>query len=192
MSITDRHMSPRALIIGVNQPKADATFAPLRSAERDANDLASELRRCGFAVEALIGDQATVAAIRDAVARIREEATADSDLLIAFCGHGAWLPKPGNPDGITFLVSADYRTQRAEKNPHYYLSLSWWHEQFLDWDDPRSVLLILDCCFAGNIARDAERTSIDEALKQRFQGVKVPTGRLRAYLAATMSRRQGV
>jgi hypothetical protein len=50
-------MSKRALIIGVNRPQNDPTFAPLRSAERDANDLASALHDCGFA--GAIADRAT-------------------------------------------------------------------------------------------------------------------------------------
>jgi Caspase domain. len=109
-------MSKRALIIGVNRPQNDPTFAPLRSAERDANDLASALHDCGFQVQSLIGPQATTAAIRDAIAELREQVDDKNDLFIAFCGHGAWIPVDGHPDGATFLVSADYLTQRAKKN----------------------------------------------------------------------------
>jgi tetratricopeptide (TPR) repeat protein len=180
-------MSKRALIIGVNRPQNDPTFAPLRSAERDANDLASALHDCGFQVQSLIGPQATTAAIRDAIAELREQVDDKSDLFIAFCGHGAWIPVDGHPDGATFLVSADYLTQRAKKNPKHYLSLDWWYEELLDWNEPRSVVLVLDCCFAGNVARAAARHAIDTAIVQRFRGVTIPTGRLRAYLAATIS-----
>jgi tetratricopeptide (TPR) repeat protein len=179
-------MSKRALIIGVNRPQNDPTFAPLRSAERDANDLASALHDCGFEVQSLIGQQATTAVIRDAIAELREQVDDKSDLFIAFCGHGAWIPVDGHPDGATFLVSADYLTQRAKKNPKHYLSLDWWYEELLDWNEPRSVVLVLDCCFAGNVAQAAERRSIGDAIEQHFRGVTVPTGRLRAYLAATV------
>jgi tetratricopeptide (TPR) repeat protein len=180
-------MSKRALIIGVNRPQNDPTFAPLRSAERDANDLASALHDCGFQVQSLIGRQATTAAIREAIAELREQVDDKSDLFIAFCGHGAWIPVDGHPDGATFLVSADYLTQRAKKTPKHYLSLDWWYEELLDWNEPRSVVLLLDCCFAGNVARAAARHAIDTAIVQRFRGVTIPTGRLRAYLAATIS-----
>jgi Caspase domain. len=180
-------MSKRALIIGVNHPKNDPLFAPLRSAEPDAHDLASALHDCGFAVQSLIGQQATTAAIRDAIAELREQVDDKSDLFIAFCGHGAWIPVDGHPDGATFLVSADYLTQRAKKTPKHYLSLDWWYEELLDWNEPRSVVLLLDCCFAGNVARAAARHAIDTAIVQRFRGVTIPTGRLRAYLAATIS-----
>jgi tetratricopeptide (TPR) repeat protein len=179
-------MSKRALIIGVNHPQNDPLFAPLRSAERDANDLASALHDCGFAVQSLIGQQATTAAIREAIAELREQVDDKSDLFIAFCGHGAWIPVDGHPDGATFLVSADYLTQRAKKTPKHYLSLDWWYEELLDWNEPRSVVLLLDCCFAGNVARAAARHAIDTAIVQRFRGVTVLTGRLRAYLAATV------
>ncbi|WP_031460608.1 caspase family protein [Chloroflexus sp. MS-G] len=179
-------MTKRALIIGVNHPRNDPLFAPLRSAERDANDLASALHDCGFQVQSLIGPQATTAAIRDAIAELREQVDDKSDLFIAFCGHGAWIPVDGHPDGATFLVSADYLTQRAKKNPKHYLSLDWWYEELLDWNEPRSVVLVLDCCFAGNVAQAAERRSIGDAIEQHFCGVNVPTGRLRAYLAATV------
>jgi tetratricopeptide (TPR) repeat protein len=178
-------MSKRALIIGVNRPQNDPTFAPLRSAERDANDLASALYDCGFAVQSLIGQQATTAAIREAVARLRRQADSESDLFIAFSGHGAWIPVDGHPDGATFLVSADYDSETATGDPNYYLSLDWWYTQLLAWDKPRGVVLLLDCCFAGNIALPATRHAIDTAIVQRFRGVTVPTGRLRAYLAAT-------
>ena len=180
-------MSKRALIIGVNRPQKDPTFAPLRSAERDANDLASALHDCGFQVQSLIGQQATTAAIREAVARLRRQADSESDLFIAFSGHGAWIPPvAGHPDGTTFLVSADYESEIATGDPNYYLSLDWWYTQLLAWDKPRSVVLALDCCFAGNVAQAAERRSIGDAIEQHFRGVTVPTGRLRAYLAATV------
>ena len=68
----------------------------------------------------------------------------------------------------------------------YYLSLDWWYTQLLAWDKPRSVVLVLDCCFAGNVAQAAERRSIGDAIEQHFRGVTVSTGRLRAYLAATV------
>jgi tetratricopeptide (TPR) repeat protein len=178
-------MSKRALIIGVNHPQNYPLFAPLRSAERDANDLASALHDCGFQVQSLIGLQATTAAIREAVARLRRQADSESDLFIAFSGHGAWIPVEGHPDGATFLVSADYDSETATGDPNYYLSLDWWYTQLLAWDKPRSVVLVLDCCFAGNVAQAAERRSIGDAIEQHFRGVTVPTGRLRAYLAAT-------
>lgn len=179
-------MSPRALIIGVNQPKADSNFAPLRSAERDANDLASALHDCGFEVDVITGERATTEAVRRAIANLRIQTSDTSDFIIAFCGHGLWLPVDDQPDGVTFLVCADFETEVAKSDLTYYPSLDWLYRQTLAWEKPRSVLLILDCCFAGNIARDAARIPIDEALKQRFEGVKVPTGRLRAYLAATI------
>ncbi len=178
-------MSKRALIIGVNHPQNDPTFAPLRSAERDAHDLASALHDCGFAVQSLIGPQATVDAIRKAVAELRRKADSESDLFIAFSGHGAWIPVEGHPDGATFLVSADYDSEIATGDHNYYLSLYWWYTQLLVWDKPRSVVLVLDCCFAGNVAQAAERRSIGDAIEQHFRGVNVPTGRLRAYLAAS-------
>jgi len=179
-------MSKRALIIGVNRPQNDPTFAPLRSAEPDAHDLASALRDCGFEVQSLIGSEATTAAIREAVAGLRRQANGESDLFIAFSGHGSWIPVTGYPDGVTFLVSADYESETATSDPNYYLSLDWWYTQLLAWDKPRSVVLVLDCCFAGNVAQAAERRSIGDAIEQHFRGVTVPTGRLRAYLAATV------
>jgi hypothetical protein len=91
-----------------------------------------------------------------------------------------------HPDGTTFLVSADYESEIATGDPNYYLSLDWWYTQLLAWDKPRSVVLALDCCFAGNVAQAAERRSIGDAIEQHFRGVTVPTGRLRAYLAATV------
>ena len=180
-------MSKRALIIGVNRPQNDPTFAPLRSAEPDAHDLASALRDCGFEVQSLIGSEATTAAIREAVAGLRRQANGESDLFIAFSGHGSWIPVTGYPDGVTFLVSADYESETATSDPNYYLSLDWWYTQLLAWDKPRSVVLVLDCCFAGNVAQAAERRSIGDAIEQHFRGVTIPTGRLRAYLAATIS-----
>jgi tetratricopeptide (TPR) repeat protein len=179
-------MSKRALIIGVNHPQNYPLFAPLRSAERDANDLASALHDCGFAVQSLIGSEATTAAIRKAVAGLRQQADSESDLFIAFSGHGAWISVEGRPGGATFLVSADYESETATSDPNYYLSLDWWYTQLLAWDKPRSVVLALDCCFAGNVAQAAERRSIGDAIEQHFRGVTVPTGRLRAYLAATV------
>ncbi|WP_298815482.1 AAA family ATPase, partial [uncultured Chloroflexus sp.] len=182
----------RALIIGVNHASNESHLAPLRSAESDARRLAAALEEpaCGFEVTLLLGEQATATAARDTIVEwISQVETKPLDLLIAFCGHG--LPvQCDDGSNETFLVTADFRQAHAARDRHRFLSLRWLYEQVYAARAPRSALLMLDCCYAGDIATvPGERHVIDlfAVIEQYRQRDRAPvfTDRYRAILAAT-------
>lgn len=140
-----------ALVIGVNGPEQADFLAPLQHAEQDAADLVQVLRRveCGFKVHTLSGEQATAGAIQDAFFDLRDQFT-DSDLLLLyFSGHAEPLTvRDGSSD--IFFATCDYHPDKARRNPARFFSLHWLYQELADTDSAGDILVILDCCYAGN------------------------------------------
>lgn len=85
-----------ALLVGVNEYDR-RKFDPLEFAERDVEELASELRASGYEVRLLLGSaegdrRATRANVELAVDRLLQNVTRHDLLLLAFAGHGQQLP----------------------------------------------------------------------------------------------------
>ncbi|MEF3274632.1 MAG: caspase family protein, partial [Chloroflexus sp.] len=188
-----------ALIIGVNQARQDSHLPPLRSAETDAQQLAAALSACGFKITLLVGADATTSRVRDDILAVLSQAkTATNhhdplDLLVAFCGHG--VPVVGPTGEETFLVTNDFKHNVAGMAPEHYLSLRWLYQRVYQSEVPRSVLLMLDCCYAGDIVTVPEkRHQIDlfavfDTYRQQGR-IRVPQDRLRAIFAATSPHQQ--
>lgn len=131
----------RALLVGIDHyPSPDS----LSGCIADAVALAEVLKthadgRPNFSTELLVSrtDDVTRGALRDALARLFSNAQ-DTDLLFFFSGHG----------GRT-LWGADLVTQDATANS---LGVSVNDLMTLaNGSEARSVTLILDCCFAGDL-----------------------------------------
>ncbi|MFV9506454.1 MAG: tetratricopeptide repeat protein [Oscillochloridaceae bacterium umkhey_bin13] len=121
-------------------------------AERDARAVAAVLDApaCGFAVELRTGEQLSADTLKRQIEELLYEATAESDLFFYFSGHA--LPVARGPrDSETFLVTGDFDAKRAARFPERYLSLRWLYENLYRDENARSVVIFLDCCFAGDI-----------------------------------------
>ncbi|OAN43807.1 hypothetical protein A6A03_17725 [Chloroflexus islandicus] len=181
-----------ALIIGVDRA-ADPHLAPLASAERDASALAAALEApaCGFTVTLLLGPEATAQRIRREITALRKQAKQHPlDIIVAFCGHGVPVALDGGGNE-TFLATHDFTTDDAALDATAFLSLRWLYRQVYEAPEPRSAVLILDHCYAGNI-RDAgnDRLMIDlraaiEQYRAEQRSTPVPRDRLRAIFPAT-------
>jgi hypothetical protein len=81
-----------ALVVGVNgAPATSAYLAPLQYAERSAAELARVLEAfCDFELlpPPLLGEQATTAAVQQAIRKLALQRTAEDFLLFYFAGHG--------------------------------------------------------------------------------------------------------
>jgi WD40 repeat protein len=79
-----------ALVVGINKyHHADLNKPfPLEFAEADARDLADLLKKAGYQVTRLTGDQAKLDAIRAALERLRQVPGDGGIFLVALAGHG--------------------------------------------------------------------------------------------------------
>jgi uncharacterized caspase-like protein len=146
-----------AVVIGVSH-YADAAIPALRYAEADARAMHDFLRSpLGGAVPAerirlLVNEQATTAAIRDALFTFLQQAEPDDQVTIYVATHGA--PDPARPANL-YILSYDTDVQRMAATA------------FPMWDfqtavrrqiAAQRVVVIADACHsAGTLVDDAQR-----------------------------------
>lgn len=148
-------MARQALCIGIND--YPGTASDLAGCVNDANDWAAELQQRGFTVHTLLDDQATKAAMVQAI-RERLEAAAAGDLVvITFSGHGTIAPDRDGDEADGYdealcpfdigrgevLVDDDIRTLFASRGPGV------------------RVVLISDSCHSGTLLRQPVRPAAD-------------------------------
>lgn len=179
-----------ALIVGCNNSSSiPPNWATLHSAEKDAGEVAYllEKRTCGFKLlrPALVGKDATVPNIRQAVQDLVKRRTEQDFLLFYFSGHA----QPMKNDEI-FFVTYDFDKERVELDPSWYFSMRWLWNVLYKTKDVGGILIILDCCYAGNMLRAGEdflqidlRTRLEEW--DSGERASVPQNRFRLILAAT-------
>jgi tetratricopeptide (TPR) repeat protein len=174
-----RPATRHALVIGVNGSTQAPSIAPLQGAERDARTIAAALDGpvCAFAVQTLFADQATASEIRRVIEDLLYAATDATELLVYFSGHAAPVAL-GQRQNETFLVTSDFDANRAARQPERYVSLRWLYEQLYRDETARSVVLVLDCCYAGNVLGVADdRLTLDfrEVIEQFRSGLDPQT-----------------
>ena len=197
-TITTRDVHKFALVVGVNNSSISSPLASLKHAEDDAIEVYRTLRQeaCGFTFfdPVLTGSRAGTAEVRSAIIRLVDEKTDQDFVLFYFLGHA--LPvrtKEGLSD--IYFVTHNFSSNEAKKIP-----CSSFHEMatkiLYQSEGPGKVLVILDCCYAGNIIEtrpDPARIQIDVSVDVRRiveeclggSGVKYQNGRLRVILTAT-------
>jgi hypothetical protein len=131
-----------ALLIGNNEYRH---LPDLKSAASDATQLAEVLeRRYGFRTKVLI--DADRYAILSALNALREQLTAEDNLLIYYAGHGEldeannrgyWLPVDAEPDSNANWIASVAITD------------------ILNIMKARQVLLVADSCYAGALTRSS-------------------------------------
>jgi hypothetical protein len=99
-----------ALVVGINRYNHSA-LPPLRFAERDAADLAEVLRRGQYEVTTLLGPQATLRAIQQALETEHRRPGGDGIFLVALAGHG--LQPESSRDPYFAPFDAGQRVRRA-------------------------------------------------------------------------------
>ncbi|MBV9708097.1 MAG: caspase family protein, partial [Chloroflexi bacterium] len=157
-----------ALVVGNNgkpEPGRDA----LKYATQSARDIAEVLQdRCSFELlQPPLLDEPTHT-MRDAICDLVENRGADDFLLFYFCGHGEPLFIETEQRDV-YLVSQDFNPQRVENiDKDAHISFSWLSKVLYEKSHAGIVLIMLDCCYAGNAGYQQEEQPV-EALKQSIQ-----------------------
>jgi len=188
-----------ALVVGINNSKASSHLETLRYAEEDAYEVYRILRQnaCGFNYidPVLTGEKAVTGNVRSAIIRLVAERTEQDFLLFYFIGHAQPVKmKDGQSD--IYLVTYDFNPGEVKVDPSAHLSLSWLRKILYQSNGAGKILIILDCCYAGNmieIRPDEARIHVDinvdvrKIVEQCLGGspVNYHLGRLRVILTAT-------
>lgn len=152
-----------AVCVGINTYDSAAGLGPLSSAESDAQDIDQLLGDLGFPPanrRLLIGPDATLAAINDALATHVLDMPGPNDLVVFyFAGHG--VPITINADTThseeefrteVFMAPYDFNRQKV-KLPSFRrqqaLGMGRLRRQFFEGDGSRKRLFILDSCYSG-------------------------------------------
>ncbi len=186
-----------ALIIGVNNSIASSQFASLKYAEDDAIEVYRTLRQdnCGFFFldPVLTGSKAGTAEVRSAIIRLVDEKTDRDFLLFYFIGHAQPMKtKQGFSD--IYFVTHNFNPKEVKKDHNAHLSMRWLRDILYQPEGAGGVLIILDCCYAGNMIEvrpDPGLIQIDvdvrKIVEECLDGpvIKYQNGRLRVILTAT-------
>lgn len=137
-----------ALVVGNNNYQAGSAYPPLQSAVNDATAVSQVLRdRYGYKTKLLLN--ATRFDILSALNEMRENLTAQDNLLIYYAGHGEisadakqgyWIPIDGQANVPTTWISNGAISE------------------ILDTMQAKHVLVVADSCYSGAMTRSAQAT----------------------------------
>jgi len=150
----------RALVVGINRFLDDAHLRPLQG-EDDARLVAARLAAAGYAVTALLGPQATRAAIEAAIAQLRAALGSDDLLFVYVSSHGALpVPTPAGAEGrrmsIVAYDSGDVLGEHSADATAYLLRLERTSVrdrlvQDLAQAPTRQTHVLIDTCYSGDM-----------------------------------------
>ncbi len=182
-----------ALVVGVNH--APGSLLPLlRSARRDAEMMAHVLEKCCYFTllePPLLEEQATSAAVKKAILRLTQKRNANDFLLFYFSGHGQPMDVEAGRN-VVYLGTHDFVEAQVEGDETLHLSFPWLRDKLYLQTEAGKVLLLLDCCYSGEMGRTGPDPYLEE-LQQRiryyFEGPGAASGArsggLRQALTAT-------
>ncbi len=157
-----------ALVIGVNDAENSHT-PPLHHAVDDAQKMAEVLQNsCGFELlePPFVGANATSTNIKRAILAMVRQSSDNDFLLLYFSGHGQPMTVNGDQPDV-YLVTHDFNEQDVEDDEALGFSMRWLQNKLYIPTQAGKVLLILDCCYAGNIGMTASNPYLDD-LKARI------------------------
>lgn len=160
-----------ALVVGVNAAP-DARALALRQELKAINDAEQMARvlagKCGFELlrPALLAAEARSENVKRALLELASQRTGDDFLLFYFSGHGQIVRRDGQND--VYLVTHNFNEREADADENMHLSMRWLQKQLYHSPSAGKVLLILDCCYAGEMGRTASSPDLDE-LQVRLQ-----------------------
>jgi len=151
-----------AVCVGINQHQASAGVGDLAFAEHDAQEVYHLFLRKGFSAEhccLLLGSQATIEAIEDALKIYVLDKPLSNDLVIFyFAGHGLPISLTEDEDSESpsdvFLVAHNFSRQKMLEERgswlSYKLRLGKLRTEFFENTRSKKVLFILDSCHSGD------------------------------------------
>lgn len=162
------HERRLALVIGVNEAP-HSHLDPLNYALNDAEAIAQTLQEhCGFTLLQLplLGPDATSANVKKAVLALARQRDDNDFLLLYFSGHGQPMTVGGDQPDI-YLGTSDFSETDTEADENLHCSMRWLQEKLYLPTQAGKVLLVLDCCYAGNMGRTASDPYLED-LKMRI------------------------
>lgn len=163
----------RALVVGINTFRDSAALKPIQG-EDDAKVVAERLRRAGYQVTSLFGEQATKANIEAKIAEVADSLRANDSLFIYMSSHGTPpVPSAAGIDQRRMSIiavdsgSSDGR-QRAKTDYLLHLqetSVSDTLVQQLAQKPSRETRVFIDTCYSGEMLNDVKDESTAFILK---------------------------
>jgi len=181
-----------ALVVGINN-SAYSYLPSLQYAERDADAIAQVLRtpECDFIIlePPLLSREAHTMAVKQALINLTRKRTDEDFLLFYFSGHAKLMNTSEGQEDI-YLVTHDFREDEVEASSDMHLSMSWLWKLIYQRTQAGKVLLILDCCYAGNMVGaglDPYQIDLRKLVEDYLDGrhFQVLQDRLRVILMAT-------
>ena len=155
-AISNGKVNKLALVVGVNNSVIPGTRETLQHGEQDAFEIAWVLQeRCGFSLTepVLRGQEAETGAVQQAIMKLIKRRTDQDFLLFYFSGHAQPMETPGGHRDI-YLVTHNFDESDVILSPSTHISMCWLREMMYEKTDASAVLLILDCCYGGNIIQN--------------------------------------
>jgi hypothetical protein len=152
-----------ALLIGIGQAYEGSGFPVLPNAERDIELVAQALgreKRSPWAIQRLLGKEATRAAIVDTVHALSASAQPDDRVLIYYAGHGKANERA---DELGWMVPAG----AASDKPSTWIPFHAFDQIFKEEPGAKHILVAMDCCYGGRLTY-ARAAASDERFGERF------------------------
>ena len=160
-----------ALIVGVDKYQ-DEHIPKLNFAVKDSNDFTGILTDPAigkFSAENVIhltNQQATLAGIRTAIGKLRQNVQKDDLVVIYFSGHGS--PRQMDPNGLSYILTYDTKLDGADSLYATSLQMVDLVQQINREIKASRVVLLLDTCYSGD-AEQGEDPSLHST--KGFQAV---------------------
>ncbi len=147
-------LNAHALAIGIAAYRHVNPLPPaIRNEAQEIRDLLADPQRCGYPpdnVQLLLDGEATLAAVRQALAGLTARSDPDSTVFFYFSGHGGRID--AGPQAGEYLLPADAiytsdQTLAETALPGAELTAA------LQAIPARKVVVVLDCCHAGGIGQ---------------------------------------
>lgn len=177
-----------ALVIGIaNYQQINKLPATVLKDAQDIHDLLVDPQHCGYPpdnVRLLLDDQATQAAIRQALAGLAAHSTPDSTVFFYLSSHGGRVES--GPHAAEYLLPVDTVYTSGESVAQTAISGAEFTEA-LRAVPARKVVIVFDCCHSGGIGqpKDAAAPQIKALPESYYDALK--EGRGRAILASSRS-----
>ena len=115
----------------------------------------------------LLNEKATSAAVKKAILKLARDRTDEDFLLFYYSRHGEQMKVEAEREE-TYLVTYDFDERVVVEDESFHVSLKWLREKLYERPNAGRVLIILDCCYAGEMGR----TEPDHYLEELQQRIK--------------------
>jgi WD40 repeat protein len=158
-----------ALVIGVNHAPNAEILSSLHYAVTDAQAMAEALSKCcGFELlmPPILDEQATSEQVKTAILDLAWNRGENDFLLLYFSGHGQPMTIEAERRDI-YLVTHNFRERDVKCDENLHLSMRWLRDKLYTLTNAGRVLLIIDCCYSGEIGRTVPDPYLQE-LQERI------------------------